>query len=148
MKIKPRNKSSVEFNLSTQADLVFLLLIFFMITSTMVSPNAIKLLLPNSNSGQTATNQSFEVYIDEHREYSILKRQQDFKMIVDSAQLAAEIQERLLQEPNDAAVVVRADKSVPIQNLVYVIDAVNAVNTIDTAHKHKVVLATAPNPKK
>ena len=48
--IKVRPKTKVEMNLSTQADLVFLLLIFFMITSTFVSPNAIKLLLPQSSS--------------------------------------------------------------------------------------------------
>ena len=70
MAIKSRFKNNVEFNMSTQADLVFLLLIFFMITSTLVSPNAIKLLLPNSSS-KTASKQSFEVYISENLEYSI-----------------------------------------------------------------------------
>jgi biopolymer transport protein ExbD len=140
MKIQQRNKSSVEFNMSTQADLVFLLLIFFMITSTMVSPNAIKLLLPNSSS-KTATKRNFEVYIDERLEYSILQGK-DF-MAIDSAQLSQTIEERLMQEPQDAAVVVRADKSVPIQNVVYVIDAVNEINAAQNA-QHKVILATAP----
>ena len=145
MKIKPRNKSSVEFNLSTQADLVVLLLIFFMITSTMVSPNAIKLLLPNSSS-KTPAKQNFTVYINENLEYSILQGK-DLMAVVDSAQLNTEIKERLMQEPNDAAVVVRADKSVPIQNLVYVIDAVKEINDENPDAQHKVVLATAPNPK-
>ena len=70
--IKSNFKNGVEFNLSTQADLVFLLLIFFMITSTLVSPNAIKLLLPNSSS-KAATGRSFEVYIDENLDYAILQ---------------------------------------------------------------------------
>ena len=144
MKIKPRNKNSVEFNLSTQADLVFLLLIFFMITSTMVSPNAIKLLLPNSSS-KTATKRNFEVYIDENKEYSILQGKDH--MAVDSAELSQAIGERLMLEENDAAVVLRADKSVPIQNVVYVIDAVNEVNESQNT-QHKVILATAPNPQK
>ncbi|MCL2131788.1 MAG: biopolymer transporter ExbD [Lentimicrobiaceae bacterium] len=144
MKIKPRNKSSVEFNLSTQADLVFLLLIFFMITSTMVSPNAIKLLLPNSSS-KTATKRNFEVYIDENKEYSILQGKDH--MAVDSAELSQMIGERLMLEENDAAVVLRADKSVPIQNVVYVIDAVKEVNESQNT-QHKVILATAPNPQK
>jgi biopolymer transport protein ExbD len=143
MKIKPRNKSSVEFNLSTQADLVFLLLIFFMITSTMVSPNAIKLMLPNSSS-KTPTKRNFEVYINAELEYSIL-RGKDF-MSVDSNQLSQAIAERLILEPNDAAVVVRADKSVPIQNVVSVIDAVKEINDSQNA-QHKVVLATDPNKK-
>ena len=51
--------------------------------------------------------------------------------------------ERLQAESDDASVVIRADKSVPVQNLVYVIDAVNSVN--ETQNKqHKVILATAP----
>ena len=145
MKIKPRNKSSVEFNLSTQADLVFLLLIFFMITSTMVSPNAIKLLLPNSSS-KTPAKRNFEVYINDKLEYSILQGK-DLMAVVDSAQLNTEIKERLMQEPKDAAVVVRADKTVPIQNVVYVIDAVNEINNENPDTQHKVVLATSPNPK-
>jgi len=128
----------------SQADLVFLLLIFFMITSTMVSPNALKLLLPNSSS-KTPTKRNFEVYIDANLEYSILQGKDH--MTVDSASLGTEIKERLMQEPPDAAVVVRADKSVPIQNVVYVIDAVNEINTTQDA-QHKVVLATAPLPRK
>jgi len=68
--------------------------------------------------------------------------------VVDSAQLNTEIKERLLREPKDAAVVVRADKSVPIQNLVYVIDAVEEINKENPDSQHKVVLATSPNPKK
>ena len=70
MPIRVQNKRNIEFNLSTQADLVFLLLIFFMITSTFVSPNAIKLLLPESTS-KTMAKQNFEVYIDENLEYAI-----------------------------------------------------------------------------
>ena len=144
MPIQTLHKNKIEFNMATQADLVFLLLIFFMITSTMVSPNAIKLLLPNSSS-KTPTKRNFEVYIDERLEYSILQGR-DF-MAVDSNQLNQAIGERLIQEPPDAAVVVRADKSVPIQNVVYVIDAVNEINEMQSA-QHKVILATAPMPKK
>ena len=125
MAIKSRFKNNVEFNMSTQADLVFLLLIFFMITSTLVSPNAIKLLLPNSSS-KTASKQSFEVYISENLEYSI--SQGKSLIAVEESNLNLAMEERLLLESEDAAVVIRADKSVPVQNLVYVIDAVNIIN--------------------
>lgn len=126
--------------MSTQADLVFLLLIFFMITSTLVSPNAIKLLLPNSTS-KTATKRNFEVYIDENLEYSILQGKD--LMAVSEELLDEAIAERLMQADSTAAVVVRADKTVPVQNIVYVIDAVNLIN--ETQNKqHKVILATAP----
>ena len=70
MAIKTQNKRTTEFNISTQADMVFLLLIFFMITSTMVSPNAIKLILPQSTS-KVMAKQTFEVYIDQDLEYAI-----------------------------------------------------------------------------
>jgi biopolymer transport protein ExbD len=138
------NKNKMEFSMSTQADLVFLLLIFFMITSTLVSPNAIKLLLPNSNS-KTATKRNFEVYIDEHLEYSILQGKD--LMAIDEESLQETIAERLIREDTNAAIVVRADKSVPIQNVVYVIDAVNLIN--ETQHKqHKVILATTPKKER
>lgn len=140
MAIKSRFKNNVEFNMSTQADLVFLLLIFFMITSTLVSPNAIKLLLPNSSS-KTASKQSFEVYISENLEYSISQGKN--LIAVEESNLNLAMEERLSLESEDAAVVIRADKSVPVQNLVYVIDAVNIINETKNT-RHKVILATAP----
>lgn len=140
MPIQSRFKSNVEFNTTTQADLVFLLLIFFMITSTLVSPNAIKLLLPNSTS-KTPTNRNFIVYINEDLEYSI--EQGKDLMAIQDGELGEAIGNRLITETENASVVVRADKSVPIQNVVYVIDAVNQINESQD-RQHKVILATAP----
>ncbi|MDR2511976.1 MAG: biopolymer transporter ExbD, partial [Bacteroidales bacterium] len=50
MSINLKHKCSTEFSAASMTDLVFLLLIFFVLVSTLVSPNAIKLLLPSSNS--------------------------------------------------------------------------------------------------
>ena len=136
--IKIRPRSHVEFNMSTQADLVFLLLIFFMITSTFVSPNAIKLLLPQSSS-KTMAKQNFEVYIDEHQEYAI-KEGNDL-MAVEEGLLESAVVEHLATLDEDATVVIRADKTVPIQNVVYVIDAVNKANDV-YGKKCKAILAT------
>lgn len=136
--IKIRPRSSVEFNMSTQADLVFLLLIFFMITSTFVSPNAIKLLLPQSSS-KTMAKQNFEVYVDENQEYAI-KEGNDL-MAVEESLLESAVVEHLATLDDDATVVIRADKSVPIQNVVYVIDAVNKANDV-YGKKCKAILAT------
>ncbi|NLJ82181.1 MAG: biopolymer transporter ExbD [Bacteroidales bacterium] len=143
MRLKTQNKRISDFNISTQADMVFLLLIFFMITSTMVSPNAIKLLLPQSTS-KVMARQNFEVYIDENLEYAI-KEGKDL-MAVDETLLAAAVEERLIKYEDEATVVVRADRTVPVQNIVYVIDAVNAVND-KYARKYKVILATAVKDK-
>ncbi|MCX6225686.1 MAG: biopolymer transporter ExbD, partial [Bacteroidia bacterium] len=49
MAIKTRNKITPEFSMASMTDIVFLLLLFFMISTTMISPNALKLLLPRSD---------------------------------------------------------------------------------------------------
>ena len=74
MNLRGRNKVNPNFNMSSMTDIVFLLLIFFMLTSTLVSPNALKLLLPNSKSKtlekQTISisiNKDIHFYINENR---------------------------------------------------------------------------------
>ncbi|HNW70323.1 MAG TPA: biopolymer transporter ExbD [Bacteroidales bacterium] len=135
MAIQMRNKRSAEFSLSSMSDLVFLLLIFFMLTSTLVSPNAIKLLLPNSNS-KTIAKQTTTVYINEQFEYFLEDKP------VAEASLMQSLQDKLGTQA-DATIVLRTDKTVPIQYVVNVIDAVNQINDKNNA-KHKVILATQP----
>lgn len=134
MALKRRNQRKVEFNSSSMSDLVFLLLIFFMLTSTLVAPNAIKLLLPHSNS-RTMAKQTVTVYINEKMDYFVGERK------VDENQLQPEI---LLSLGNatEGTVVVRSDKNVPVQYVVNVIDAVNNINN-ETHQNHKVLLATS-----
>ena len=70
MALKSRSKVTVEFSASSMTDLVFLLLIFFMLTSTLVHPNALKLLLPQSNS-QTSAKPLTAISINEKKEIFI-----------------------------------------------------------------------------
>ena len=137
MALKRRNQRKVEFNSSSMSDLVFLLLIFFMLTSTLIAPNAIKLLLPQSNS-RTMAKQNVTVYIDEQNNYFVGERQ------VAENQLQAEITVELNKSNsgNEGTVVVRSDKNVPVQYVVNVIDAVNNINN-ETHQNHKVLLATS-----
>ena len=135
MAIQTRNKRSAAFSMASMSDLVFLLLIFFMLTSTLVAPNAIKLLLPNSNS-KTMARQTVTVYINERYQYFV-----EDKKVAESA-LENRISGKISGQP-DASVVLRSDKSVPVQYVVNVIDAVNNINT-RTGTKHKVILATKP----
>ncbi|MDP3463809.1 MAG: biopolymer transporter ExbD [Bacteroidales bacterium] len=135
MAIQTRNKRSVEFSMASMSDLVFLLLIFFMLTSTLVAPNAIKLLLPSSSS-KTMAKQSVTVYINESYKYFVEETQ------VDESQLESRIR-NLISGQNEASIVLRADKTVPVQYVVNVIDAVNDINN-STNSKHKVILATTP----
>jgi biopolymer transport protein ExbD len=135
MPIQTRNKISASFSMASMSDLVFLLLIFFMITSTLVAPNAIKLLLPNSSS-KTMAKQTITVYINENQNFFV----EEFQVNEDI--LEAQISEKLLNQ-TEGTVVLRADKSVPVQHIVTVIDAVNSINQ-KNGTKHKVILATLP----
>lgn len=135
MAIQIRNKRSTEFSTASMSDLVFLLLIFFMLTSTLVAPNAIKLLLPTSSS-KTLARQTVTVYINEDRQYFLEEQ------AVNETELSAGLDVALAGE-TEASVVLRSDKDVPVQYIVNVIDAVNEINRkFDT--RHKVILATTP----
>ena len=135
MAIKTRNKIGVSFNSSSMSDLVFLLLIFFMLTSTLVAPNAIKLLLPSSSS-KTMAKQTVTVYINDLFQYYV-----DETPVTDE-ELAGAISAKI-GDQTDATIVLRSDKSVPVQYVVNVIDAVNDINNA-TSQNHKVILATSP----
>ena len=134
MAIKSRNKRKIDFNSSSMSDLVFLLLIFFMLTSTLVAPNAIKLLLPSSSS-KTMSKQTITVYVDDNNQYYIEDR------AINEDDLQTEIKVALAGQL-EGTVVIRSDKSVAVQYIVNIIDAVNEINK-DTDNKHKVLLATS-----
>lgn len=135
MAIQTRNKRSTDFSSASMSDLVFLLLIFFMLTSTLVAPNAIKLLLPSSTS-KTMAKQTITVYIDDQYQYFL------GDVAVNQTELASGLDAALAGEV-EASVVLRSDQSVPVQYVVNVIDAVNDINRkFDT--RHKVILATKP----
>ncbi|MBP9994509.1 MAG: biopolymer transporter ExbD [bacterium] len=139
MALKRRNQRRVEFNSSSMSDLVFLLLIFFMLTSTLVAPNAIKLLLPQSSS-RTMAKQTVTVYIDNGNGYHIGMKRGNAKA-VDADALEEELA-AALDGTEEGTVVVRSDKTVEVQYVVNVIDAVNNINNA-THQSHKVLLATS-----
>ena len=134
MAIRSRNKVEPTFNSSSMSDLVFLLLIFFMLTSTLVAPNAIKLMLPSSNS-KTMAKQTVTVYVNEQFQYFVDETAADETQLTDfiNAKIGNDTQ---------ATVVLRSDKTVPVQYVVSVIDAVNEINNA-TGNNHKVILATS-----
>lgn len=134
--IRSRNRIQIETSSSTMSDLVFLLLIFFMITSTLISPNAVKLLLPESNS-KTMAKQNVTVYIDENYDFYVGEQ------MTTPEGLQPLIMQGIETDIDNACVVLRADKTVPVQYIVNVIDAVNNINA-STGAKHKVILATTP----
>ena len=129
MSLRSKNKVSANFSMSSMTDIVFLLLIFFMLTSTLVSPNALKLLLPNSKA-RTLEKQTISVSITPEIEYYI----EDQKFPFD--QLENQLKQILVNE-QEPAIILHADKTVDIEFAVKVMD-------IAYRNKYKVVLATNP----
>ena len=140
--INLQNKIRVETSSSSMSDLVFLLLIFFMITSTLISPNALPLNLPESSS-DTRVKQDLTVYITFDEGGMPSYHLQDANTLIQRDDLQAELLQDLEGNAKDAAIVVRADKDIPVEEVVYTLDAVNQINDSDHEnHAHKVSLAT------
>jgi biopolymer transport protein ExbD len=138
MAIKIRNKKSLEFSSASMSDLVFLLLVFFILVSTIVSPNAIPLTLPNSSSQKVIdAKKDVTVYINDQLQFFI--NDESNQVTEDNLQssLAAEL------VANKGNVVLRVDQSVAVQYVVKVIDAVNKIN-VERQSTYKVILATKP----
>lgn len=130
MNIRGRNKVTPEFNMSSMTDIVFLLLIFFMIASTLVTTSAIDIILPKA-SGKTENKRSIAVSITEDLTYYI-----DQKPVGESV-LENQLVELLAQQQTPT-IVLRAEKSVPVEHVVKVMDIANR-------NKFKVILAVQPN---
>ena len=130
MALRSRNKVTPNFNMSSMTDIVFLLLIFFMLTSTLVSPNALKLLLPNSKS-KTLEKQTISISIDKNINFYIDENQVDIN----------ELETRLINilcSELEPAIILHSDKAVEIEHVVKVMD-------IAYRNNYKIVLATDPS---
>lgn len=140
MPIQTRNKRKADFSMASMSDLVFLLLIFFMLTSTLVAPNALKLLLPQSNSRTIEKPPKIVISINAQYEYFLQGIQVDEEAL--EAGLLSQLQGR-----ESASIRLESDKNVPVQYVVNVIDIVNDVNNRYNT-KHKVIMATSPKRKR
>ncbi|MDG1993925.1 MAG: biopolymer transporter ExbD [Polaribacter sp.] len=117
MNIRGRNKVNPNFNMSSMTDIVFLLLIFFMLTSTLVTVSAIDVLLPKA-SGKTEQKKSVAVSITNTSEYFL------DKTAVSEVNLESEIL-KLVGVDKAKTVVIRGDKDVPYKNVMKIIDIAN-----------------------
>ena len=129
MNLRGRNKVNPNFNMSSMTDIVFLLLIFFMLTSTLVSPNALKLLLPSSKA-KTLEKQTISISINKDIHFYINENR------VDENNLEQEIG-NLVKGTEEPAIILHADKTVDIEHVVTVMD-------IAYRNKYKIVLAVKP----
>ena len=129
MNFRGRNKVTPEFNMSSMTDIVFLLLIFFMIASTLVTTNAIDILLPKA-SGKTENKKSVAVSIKKDLTYYIDQKRVG-ESVLENELLA------VLSSEEKPTIVLRAEKSVPVEHVVKVMDIANR-------NKFKVILAVKP----
>lgn len=117
MNLRGRNKVDPNFNMSSMTDIVFLLLIFFMLTSTLVTVSAIDVLLPKAG-GKTENKTSVAVTITKNSDFFINKSK------VSSNNLEREILSKVGADKKKT-VVIRGDQNVPYKNVMRVIDIAN-----------------------
>ena len=135
MAIKRTTKVLSEMSMSSMTDIVFLLLIFFLVTSTLVNPNALKLLLPKS-TGQVSAKATVSVSIkdwgEERYTYHINGEETPvpFEQVEDNLI-------SILQSEEDPTFSIYSDESVPIKEIV-------GVMNIAKRNHYKVILATQP----
>jgi biopolymer transport protein ExbD len=127
--IRSRNKVSIQFSMASMTDIVFLLLIFFMITSTLIAPNALKLLLPQSKH-QTAAKPITTVSITKNHEFYIETTR------VNISELETRLQ-TLLRGETEPTISLHVDRSVPMEDVVQVMN-------IARDNRYKLILATTP----
>ena len=134
MALKRRNKIQTTFSMSSMTDVIFLLLIFFMVTSTVVFPNAIKVLLPQSKK-QTSASPLARVTIDKDLNYYVaFGNEREHSISFD--EITPWLRSMQLEEP-DMYVALYADETVPYSEVIKVLDIANREH-------FRMVLATRP----
>ena len=136
MAIKRTTKVDSGFSMSSMTDIVFLLLIFFLVTSTLINPNALKLLLPKS-TGQVSAKATVSVSIKHWQ------KNDNFTYHINGDEKAVrfnQIEDKLidlLQSESDPTFSIYASSSVPVGEVVQVMN-------IAKRNHYKVIMATSP----
>ncbi|WP_424495148.1 ExbD/TolR family protein [Salinimicrobium sp. GXAS 041] len=130
MNLRGRNKISTEFSMSSMTDIVFLLLIFFMLTSPAITPEALDLILPKAK-GKTTSVQNVSVSITKDLQVYVNDER------VSNSALEQQLRTKLAGVENPT-IILRAEEGVPIEDAVNVMDIANR-------NRYKIVLAVRPN---
>ncbi|MDR2910784.1 MAG: biopolymer transporter ExbD [Bacteroidales bacterium] len=134
MALKVRNKVNAVFSMASMTDIVFLLLIFFMVTSTLIAPNALKLLLPQSNN-QTAAKPITTISITRDLKYYI--NDNGAIKSVSFQEIEPFLQNRYGIGNDEIFISLHTDRSVPVEQVVKIMN-------IALKNGYKMILATAP----
>ena len=131
MNLKKRNRrGSAEMHTSAMNDIMFFLMLFFLIASTVTNPNVVKLVLPRSSSGQSISKKTINVSISKDLKYTVDRKE----VQVGDLQNALSNYKSMAKE---LTIVLSVDKVVAIQDVVEVMDIAQKLNI-------KLVLATVP----
>lgn len=131
MNLRNRKKGvSAEVHTSAMNDIMFFLLLFFLIASTLTNPNVIKLLLPKSQSGKSISKKTINVTISKNLQYTVDKKPvaiADLPIVLSGYQ----------SKTAELTIILYVDKTVAIQDVVQIMDIAQKLNI-------KLVLATVP----
>ncbi len=127
---KKHSRASAEVHTSAMNDIMFFLLLFFLIASTVTNPNVIKLMLPKSSSGQAVSKKTITVSVTQDLRYYVEKKE----VPVDALQATLANYKNIASE---LTIVLHVDRTVAIQDVVQVMDIAQKLNI-------KLVLATEP----
>jgi len=133
MKIKRRHKEAAEVSTESMNDIMFFLLLFFLIISTLASPSVLKLTLPKSGTNSTMDKQQITIEVDANHQYVINKTHIEFADLEN----AIKIQMQTLQTPT---VILKFDNTLTVQDLADVMQIGYNLGA-------KMVLATKPTNK-
>ncbi len=130
MALRSTHKVDAGFNMSSMTDLVFLLLIFFVIVSTLVSPYALPVDLPKS-ANKTQEKPKVSVRIDAEQNFSVNNSK------IEPLDLEGVLKDEMAKHPADQAIVMHVDQKVPTGVTVSVLD-------IAKRNRWRIILATKP----
>ena len=134
MAIKRTTRADASFSMSSMTDIVFLLLIFFLVTSTLINPNALKLLLPKS-TGQVSAKPTVSVSIKDWGDGQYTYHINGNELAENGIEQVEDDLVGLLQNEEDPTFSIYSDESVPIGEIVQVMN-------IAKRNHYKVILAT------
>lgn len=130
MNLRRKNKSHSTVEVSALNDIMFFLMLFFLIASTLANPNVIKLLLPQAKAGQTVSKQQYSLTVSKDLGYYINNE----KTPLTFDQLEPRLSE-ISKNSNDVTVVLKVDRAIQVQNLVDIL-------ALGSKLKIKMILAT------
>jgi biopolymer transport protein ExbD len=128
MKLRRRDRFRAEVATASLNDIMFFLLLFFLIISTVANPNVVKVLLPKSDASQSLSKKQISITITADKSYFIDKQK------VDPGLLEGTLKE-LIKDIEEPTAVLRMDQALQVQDLVDIISVGNRLNM-------RIVLAT------